>query len=120
MPAQYVLCRHGTDRTGTIGIVPAQVWRTRFVPLILRLSPATLRETHTGETMHHRQHDETDQRPQRLLRFVEVSSRTRLSKSEIYRRINAGTFPKSLKLGPRAVAWRESDIDGWIQALSRP
>ncbi|ALB95425.1 AlpA family transcriptional regulator [Burkholderia pseudomallei] len=69
--------------------------------------------------MHHRHNDDTNQRPERLLRFVEVSSRIRLSKSEIYRRISAGTFPKSVKLGPRAVAWRESDIDGWIQALSR-
>jgi prophage regulatory protein len=69
--------------------------------------------------MPHHSHNETNPKPERLLRFMEVSSRTRLSKSEIYRRINAGTFPKSLKLGPRAVAWRESDIDGWIQALSR-
>ena len=49
----------------------------------------------------HRRHLETAyDRPERLLRFTEVSSRTRLSKSEIYRRIGAGTFPHSVKLGP--------------------
>ncbi|KGW20915.1 helix-turn-helix transcriptional regulator [Burkholderia pseudomallei] len=56
--------------------------------------------------------------PQRLLRLVDVSIRTRLSKSEIYRRIKAGTFPCSLKVGTRAVAWRESDIHDWIASLS--
>ncbi|VWD38535.1 phage transcriptional regulator AlpA [Burkholderia contaminans] len=56
--------------------------------------------------------------PPRLLRLVDVAIRTRLSKSEIYRRIKAGTFPCSLKVGARAVAWRESDIHDWIASLS--
>jgi prophage regulatory protein len=56
---------------------------------------------------------------ERLIRFGEVLSRTQLSKTEIYRRINAGTFPASLKLGLRAVAWREADIDGWIRKLTQ-
>ena len=56
--------------------------------------------------------------PLRLLRFSDVVSQTRLSKSEIYRRIRAGTFPSSLRLGARAVAWRESDIQNWIYALT--
>ncbi|ARL09212.1 helix-turn-helix transcriptional regulator [Burkholderia pseudomallei] len=56
--------------------------------------------------------------PPRLLRLADVSIRTRLSKSEIYRRIKAGTFPCSLKVGTRAVAWRESDIHNWIASLS--
>ncbi|MEN8501244.1 MULTISPECIES: helix-turn-helix transcriptional regulator [Paraburkholderia] len=57
------------------------------------------------------------ERPERLLPFREVAARTCLSKSEIYRRIEAGRFPKNIKLGARAVAWRESEIDGWIRAL---
>lgn len=56
--------------------------------------------------------------PPRLLRLGDVSTRTRLSKSEIYRRSKAGTFPCSLKVGTRAVAWRESDIHNWIASLS--
>lgn len=56
--------------------------------------------------------------PQKLLRLSDVSSRTCLSRSEIYRRISAGTFPGSVKLGARAVAWRESDIDDWICRLA--
>ncbi|MCR1770875.1 MULTISPECIES: helix-turn-helix transcriptional regulator [Burkholderia] len=56
-------------------------------------------------------------RPERLLRFAEVRSRIGLSKSEIYRRIGAGTFPAGVKLGARAVAWRESAVEDWIRAL---
>ncbi|MCA8251394.1 AlpA family phage regulatory protein [Burkholderia multivorans] len=33
------------------------------------------------------------ERPERLLRFAEVRARIGLSRSEIYRRIGAGTFP---------------------------
>ncbi|MGP8474285.1 helix-turn-helix transcriptional regulator [Burkholderia sp. PR2] len=39
-----------------------------------------------------------------------------LSKSEIYRRIQAGTFPKPIPLGTRAVGWLESDIQSWINS----
>ncbi|MBU9251547.1 phage transcriptional regulator AlpA [Burkholderia multivorans] len=57
------------------------------------------------------------ERPERLLRFAEVRARIGLSKSEIYRRIGAGTFPAGVKLGARAVAWRESGVEDWIRAL---
>ncbi|HEM7876481.1 AlpA family phage regulatory protein [Burkholderia stagnalis] len=55
--------------------------------------------------------------PERLIRFGEVLSRTQLSKTEIYRRIHAGKFPPAVKLGLRAVAWREADVNGWIRNL---
>ncbi|MBR8201409.1 MULTISPECIES: helix-turn-helix transcriptional regulator [Burkholderia] len=55
--------------------------------------------------------------PERLIRMSEVLFRTQLSKTEIYRRINAGKFPASVKLGLRAVAWREEDVNGWIRNL---
>lgn len=50
----------------------------------------------------------------RLLRLPSVKYRTGLSKSEVYRRVQVGTFPKPIKVGSRAVAWIESDIDAWI------
>ena len=34
----------------------------------------------------------------------------------IYRLIRAGEFPQAVKLGKRAVAWRESDISEWIDS----
>lgn len=52
-----------------------------------------------------------------LWRLPTVIAQTGLSKSEIYRRINNGTFPKPLKLGARAVAWPAVEIDIWIKSL---
>ncbi|KGU71564.1 MULTISPECIES: helix-turn-helix transcriptional regulator [Burkholderia] len=46
-----------------------------------------------------------------------LTDRVGLSKSEIYRRVAAGRFPQSVKLGPKAVGWLESDIDAWITSM---
>ena len=55
---------------------------------------------------------------ERLLRRREVLTKTGLSASTLYRRIQAGTFPPPVELGPKAVAWRESEVLAWI--ASRP
>jgi prophage regulatory protein len=49
-----------------------------------------------------------------ILRLPYVKSRTGLSRSTIYLRIAAGSFPKPISLGSRAVGWLESEIDGWL------
>ena len=53
----------------------------------------------------------------RLVRLPEVKERTGLSKTEIYRRMDEGDFPKAIPLGPRAVAWSSDEIDSWIARL---
>jgi len=30
-----------------------------------------------------------------------------------------GSFPEPLKVGVRAVRWRESEVEGWLEALGR-
>lgn len=40
------------------------------------------------------------------------------SKSQLYREIAGGVFPKPVKLGARSVAWRESDIEAYLASLS--
>jgi prophage regulatory protein len=55
---------------------------------------------------------------ERLLRLPDVEEKTSLSRSTIYRRIQAGTFPAPLELGPGTVRWRMSDVDAWIEGLS--
>ncbi|WP_431820233.1 helix-turn-helix transcriptional regulator [Burkholderia sp. F1] len=55
--------------------------------------------------------------PERLIPASEVIARTCLSKSEVYRRMAAGQFPQNVKVGARAVAWREAEIDAWIRGL---
>lgn len=53
----------------------------------------------------------------RLIKLPEVKRRTTLSTSEIYRRLEAGTFPKQIRLGAKAVAWLEHEIDAYVNAL---
>ena len=54
----------------------------------------------------------------RLVRLPEVRFLTGLGKSSIYEGVKAGTFPQAVRVTDYAVAWRKSEIDGWI--ASRP
>ena len=49
-----------------------------------------------------------------ILRRKQVEARTGLARSTIYHHIKAGTFPRPIPLGPRAVGWLESDVSNWI------
>lgn len=49
-----------------------------------------------------------------LLRLPQVMEKTGLKRATIYLHIKQNTFPKQFKIGQRAVAWLESDIDAWI------
>lgn len=51
----------------------------------------------------------------RLLKLKDVIDMTSLSKASIYRQVNAGTFPMPIRLGPRAVAWIQSELEAWIE-----
>ena len=53
---------------------------------------------------------------ERLLQIDEVKARVALSKTELYRRIKEGRFPRQVRLSARRVAWVESEIDAWILA----
>lgn len=54
------------------------------------------------------------QHPLRFLRIREVLARTGLSKSTLYDRIRAGTFPKPVRLGGTLSAWVESEVEAWM------
>ena len=51
-----------------------------------------------------------------LLRLRAVMHVTGLSRSTLYRLIADEQFPRPVRLGPRAVAWRRSDVDAWSEA----
>lgn len=51
-----------------------------------------------------------------LIPLKAVLQRIPLSKTEVYRRIKAGTFPKQVRLGPSRVAFVEAEIEKWVQA----
>lgn len=50
----------------------------------------------------------------RFLRRPEVESRTGLSRSSIYALMDRGEFPRPRRIGKRAVAWDEADIEHWL------
>ena len=62
----------------------------------------------------------------RFIRLNEVLSRTGYGRTTIYRKMEDGSFPRSVKLdGPpkdpnvfdsRAVAWIEDEVDQWIES----
>ena len=52
----------------------------------------------------------------RVLRLPEVSNATGLSRSTIFRLMQAGDFPPSIKLTSRTVGWHSTDIETWIVA----
>ena len=55
--------------------------------------------------------------PTRMLRMREVMARTGLSRTTIWRRVGAGTFPAPRQLGPNSVGWPEPVIQDHIEAL---
>ena len=62
----------------------------------------------------------------RFIRLNEVLSRTGYGRTSIYRKMEDGSFPRSVKLGgpledpnafdSRAVAWIVDNVDQWIES----
>ena len=54
-----------------------------------------------------------------LLTRREVESRCRISKTTVYRLAQIGAFPAPVKVGIKAVRWRESEIAEWLASRER-
>jgi prophage regulatory protein len=54
-----------------------------------------------------------------VLRLKDLQRRLPLSRSAIYSRMAAGDFPPPIQLGPRAIGWRQTDIDAWVESRTR-
>ena len=50
-----------------------------------------------------------------FLRLRDVRSITGLGKTTIYRHIEEGSFPRPYRLGGRAVGWKRSEIENWVE-----
>ena len=53
----------------------------------------------------------------RLIRMPEVMQITSLSRTQIYRLIAAGTFPKQRRISHKVAAWKESEIAAWVDSV---
>ena len=54
----------------------------------------------------------------RLIRLPEVIQITSLSRTQIYRLIAAGTFPKQSRISHKVAAWRQSDVAAWVASVT--
>jgi len=54
----------------------------------------------------------------RFIRLPELLRTIPLSRSTIYAGVKDGTFPAPYKIGERATAWLESDVNAWIESKS--
>ena len=52
----------------------------------------------------------------RFSKIPAVCKRMARSRSALYKAISEGKFPKPYKIGDRAVAFLDSEIDAWIDA----
>jgi prophage regulatory protein len=50
-----------------------------------------------------------------ILRRSQVEHEVGLKRSTIYQRMQEGTFPRPIRLGERAVGWRASDIELFLE-----
>ena len=50
-----------------------------------------------------------------IVRRATVERMIGLSRSTIYQMISLGLFPKPIKIGRKAVGWRESVIEKWLE-----
>lgn len=50
----------------------------------------------------------------KMMRMKEVCQRLSVSKSHVRRLVKDSGFPQPIKLGPRASAWPEAEVDNWV------
>ena len=51
----------------------------------------------------------------KLLKLKQVIEITGLSRASIYRLIEDEKFPKQVRISARRVAWKNTDIESWIE-----
>ena len=49
-----------------------------------------------------------------ILRLDDVIKKVGLSRSSIFKMIDANSFPQSISLNERAIGWLSSEVDDWI------
>jgi prophage regulatory protein len=57
----------------------------------------------------------TTEASDRILRLKTVLDRTGLSRATLYRKVQAGTFPKQIRIAVRCAGWRESAVNDWMR-----
>ncbi len=54
-----------------------------------------------------------------FIRLPKVKQRTGFGRSQIYHLIKQGKFPKQIHIGPKSVAWLDSEVSEWMKERIR-
>ena len=58
---------------------------------------------------------ESEKEPMKFLRMKQVMELTGLSRTGVYLSVERGEFPQPIKLGCKAIAWVESEVNAWMK-----
>lgn len=56
--------------------------------------------------------------PDALMRLPQVLATVPVSRSIWYLRVKQGIYPQPIKIGPRIVAWRASEVHGLVERIA--
>src|SRR5262245_35793374 len=87
----------------TPGLCPRR-WSNEDMPMMAKTAPRGKNNSHVNHT---------DFPHERILRIRAVLELTGRSQSRIYEAMAAGTFPKPIPIGDRAVGWLQSEVMAW-------
>ena len=52
----------------------------------------------------------------KIIRKAQVLEIVGMKSTWLHERVKAGEFPRPIKLGERAVGWRHSDVEAWLES----
>ena len=55
----------------------------------------------------------------KILRIGAVCAAVGCSRPTLYRWMAAGIFPRPIKLGPKNIGWRSTEIEQWLNSRER-
>ena len=55
-------------------------------------------------------------KPSRIIRTKEVLERTGLKQTTLYREIDAGNFPRQIRLTASTTGFREDEVEAWMES----
>lgn len=94
------------------------------MPMTIKEGARTLKARHLQADHGSARESEIRPKSKKMLRIKELTARVGLSRSSIYSKLDPGsaafdpTFPKQIKLGSRAVAWLEDEVEAWLDQLA--
>jgi len=102
---------HGAQRESAARIA------SKLIDRILPIQAYSLNNSDAETAMQALPHNTAPNMPmQTFLRMPSVMRVTGLGRSTIYRMLAEQKFPRPVRVGERAVAWRQSDLDTWSEA----